>query len=385
MLDATHILHVADDFVLKRGGKLAEVYMAYETWGQRNVQGTNSILLFGGLSPSAHACASTDDPTPGWWEWMIGPGKPIDTNDYHVICVNPMGSCFGSTGPASLNPATGNPYGPDFPELSIEDMARSAHALVELLGIQTLDTVIGVSLGGMTALAYAIEFADEVEQLVSISSAMRAEAAAIAMRSLQREIIRNDPAWQQGRYLAATGPQDGMRMARKLGLISYRSAEEWRQRFGHERVTAESDSSDKFSLEFQVESYLDANARKFVSCFDANCYLYLSRSMDWFDVADFAATDEAALARISARRALVIGVESDTLYPVHQQRAMADLLCEQGSDVEFVSMPSIQGHDAFLVDRERFAPVLKSFFADDSLLVDTEPYQVIQCAAANLG
>ena len=382
MPDATRILRVFDRFALKRGGELAEVQLAYETWGQRNVQGTNSILLFGGLSPSAHACASTEDPTPGWWEWMVGPGKPIDTDAYHVICVNPMGSCFGSTGPASINPEIGKPYGPDFPELSIEDMARSAHALVELLGIQTLHTVIGVSLGGMTALAYAIEFADEVEQLVSISSAMRAEAAAIAMRSLQREIIRNDPAWEQGYYPPAAGPQNGMRMARKLGLISYRSAEEWRQRFGHERVAAESTSSDEFSLEFQVESYLDANARKFVSCFDANCYLYLSRSMDWFDVADFAATDEAALARVTARRALVIGVETDTLYPIHQQRAMADLLCEQGADVEFVVMPSIQGHDAFLVDRERFAPVLKSFFADDTLLTDTAPYQVSQCAAA---
>ena len=383
MPDATRILRVSDRFALKRGGELAEVQLAYETWGQRNVQGTNSILLFGGLSPSAHACASTDDPTPGWWEWMIGPGKSIDTDVYHVICVNPMGSCFGSTGPASINPETGKPYGPDFPELSIEDMARSAHALVELLGIQMLHTVIGVSLGGMTALAYAIEFSDEVEQLVSISSAMRAEAAAIAMRSLQREIIRNDPAWEQGYYPPAAGPRDGMRMARKLGLISYRSAEEWRQRFGHERISAGSTSSDEFSLEFQVESYLDANARKFVSCFDANCYLYLSRSMDWFDVADFAATDEAALARIGARRALVIGVESDTLYPIHQQRAMADLLCEQGADVEFVVMPSIQGHDAFLVDRERFAPVLKSFFADDALLADTVPYQVSQCAAAS--
>jgi homoserine O-acetyltransferase len=382
MTNATRIMRVADHFAMKRGGSLPEVQLAYETWGERNAQDNNSILLFTGLSPSAHAAASPEDATPGWWEWMVGPGKPINTDIYHVICVNPLGSCFGSTGPASVNPDTGQPYGPDFPELSIEDMSRSAHALMELLGLRRLHTVIGVSLGGMTALAYAIEFADQVEQLVSICSALRAEASAIAIRSLQREIIRNDPAWQGGRYYPGAGPVDGMRLARKLGIISYRSAQEWRERFGHERVSAAGEQADGFGLEFQVESYLEANSRKFVSHFDANCYLYLSRCMDWFDVADFGATDEAALARITAHRALIIGVESDSLYPLHQQRVLADLLCELGRDVEFVAMPSIQGHDAFLVDRDRFAPVLRSFFSNDALLAGKEQYQVSQCAAA---
>ena len=381
MSDATRIMRVADRFAMKRGGCLTEVQLAYETWGERNEHDSNSVLLFTGLSPSAHAASSPDDERPGWWEWMIGPGKPIDTDVYHVICVNPLGSCFGSTGPASINPETGRPYGPDFPELCIEDMARSAHALVDLLGIERLHTVAGVSLGGMTALAYAIEFADQVEQLVSISSAMRAEASAIAIRSLQREIIRSDPAWKQGWYFPEAGPVDGMRLARKLGIISYRSAEEWRQRFGHDRLSPPGRDVHGFGLEFQVESYLDANARRFVSGFDANCYLCLSRSMDWFDVAELGGTDEAALARITAHRALVIGVESDSLYPLHQQRALADLLCELGRDVEFVAMPSIQGHDAFLVDRERFAPALRSFFNDHALLTEKEHYLVRQCAA----
>ncbi len=381
MSDAVKIMPVADRFAMKRGGWLPEVQLAYETWGERNANDSNAILVFTGLSPSAHAASSTADPTAGWWEWVIGPGKPIDTDTYHVICVNSLGSCFGSTGSASVNPASGRPYGPDFPELSIEDIARSAHALVELLGVKRLHTVVGVSLGGMSALAYAIEFADQVEQLVSISSAMRAEAAAIAVRSLQREIIRNDPAWQQGRYYPGAGPVDGMRLARKLGIITYRSAEEWRLRFGHERVAKTHNDKAGFAPEFQVESYLDANARKFVCGFDANCYLCLSRSMDWFDVSDFGGTDEAALARISAHRALVIGVESDSLYPLHQQRALADLLCELGRDVEFVIMPSIQGHDAFLVDRDRFAPVLRSFFTDHALLAEKQHYYVKQCAA----
>jgi len=383
MAKATHILRVADHFALKRGGRLSEVQLAYETWGERNSADSNSILLFTGLSPSAHAAASANDQSPGWWEWMIGPGKPIDTDIYHIICVNPLGSCFGSTGPASVRPETGQPYGPDFPELSIEDMSRSAHLLIELLGISRLHTVIGVSLGGMTALAYAIEFADQVEQLVSICSAMRAEASAIAVRSLQREMIRQDPAWRDGRYAPGAGPVEGMRLARKLGIISYRSALEWRERFGRERSLVGAGSGDSFGAEFQVESYLEANARKFVSRFDANCYLYLSRSMDWFNVADFGATDEAALAHISAHRALVIGVESDNLFPLHQQRALADLLCELGRDVEFVAMPSIQGHDAFLVDRDRFAPVLRGFFSDEAALAGKDlQYQVSQCAAA---
>lgn len=380
MPGATRYLRIADAFSMKRGGCLPEVQLAYETWGVRNEQDNNTILLFTGMSPSAHAASSDKDTTPGWWEWMVGAGKPIDTNIYHIICVNSLGSCFGSTGPASINPATGQPYGPDFPELTVEDMAGSVHDLVALLGIERLHTVIGASLGGMTALAYAIQYPGEVDNLVSICSAMRAEASAIAVRSLQREIIRSDPAWQDGHYYPGEGPVNGMRLARKLGIISYRSTQEWAQRFGHERLARTSLSGDAFGAEFQVESYLDSNARRFVACFDANCYLHLSRAMDWFDVADYADTDQAALARIQAQRALVIGAESDALFPIHQQRSLADLLCELGRDVEFVAMPSIQGHDAFLVDRDRFAPVLRGFFSGGLPLADKDQFKINACA-----
>jgi homoserine O-acetyltransferase len=375
-------MRIAERFDMKRGGCLYGVQLGYEVWGERNECDNNSVLLFTGMSPNAHAASSAEDGSPGWWEWMVGPGKPIDTDVYHVICVNPLGSCFGSTGPASINPATGHPYGPDFPDLSIEDMARSAHVLIERMGIERLHSVVGVSLGGMSALAYAIEFPAQVEQLVSICSAMRAEASAIAVRSLQREIICSDPAWNAGRYHPGPGPVDGMRLARKLGIISYRSAAEWRQRFGRERVKVGGDGRGVAAARFQVESYLDANARRFVDRFDANCYLCLSRSMDWFDAAEFAGTDEASLARIRAHRALVVGVESDSLFPLHQQRTLADLLCELGRDVEFVAMPSVQGHDAFLVDRDRFAPVLRGFFGDSALSTDKTQYKVSQCAAA---
>lgn len=370
---ARRIIRIADDFRLQRGGTLAEVNLAYETWGRRNEHDNNSVLLFTGLSPSAHAASSPEDPEPGWWEWMIGPGRPLDTDRYHVICVNSLGSCFGSTGPASIDPATGRPYGCDFPELSIEDIARAAHELVKLLGIGRLHTVMGASLGGMAALAYALEFPHAAERLVSLCAAMRAEPAAVALRSLQREIICADPAWHNGRYEPGAGPLEGMRLARKLGMISYRSAQEWAQRFERDE-TAAGELDAPFAAGLQVEAYLEANARRFVERFDPNCYLYLSRAMDWFDAGD--------LAGIAIQRALVIGVETDKLFPVHQQRELADRLCELGRDVEFVAMPSLQGHDAFLVDRGRFAPVLRKFFSDDLICVDDERISIRDCVAA---
>lgn len=374
MLPATRTVHVADDFPLKRGGKLAQVRVAYESWGERNVQDNNTVLLFTGLSPSAHAASSADDPSPGWWEWLIGPGKPLDTDRFHVVCVNSLGGCFGSTGPASINPRTGRAYGADFPALSIEDIAGAARALVHRLGIERLHTVMGASLGGMAALAYCVEFPQQVDQLVSICAALRAEPAAIAVRSLQRELICADPQWRDGYYPPGAGPVNGMRLARKLGLMSYRSSREWAQRFGRRQTAAESATGEHFEAGFDVESYLDANARKFAAQFDANSYLYLSRAMDWFEA--------EGLSAIRIQRALVIGVETDTLFPLHQQRELADRLCELGRDVEFVAMPSLQGHDAFLIDRQRFAPVMRNFFDDDLVDAGDDHFQVHDCAAA---
>ncbi len=370
---ARRIIRVADDFRLQRGGVLPEVDIAYEAWGRRNEHDNNTVLLFPGLSPSAHAASSPADPEPGWWEWMIGPGRPLDTDRYHVICVNPLGSCFGSTGPASLHPGTGRPWGSDFPELSIEDIARAAHELVKLLGIGRLHTVMGASLGGMVALSHTVEFPGAAERLVSLCAGMRAEPAAVALRSLQREMVCADPDWQGGHYAPGPGPRNGMRLARKLGLISYRSAAEWAERFGREEADL-GDGAAPFTAGLQVESYLEANARRFVEGFDPNCYLYLSRAMDWFDAGDLAGT--------TVRRALVVGVETDTLFPLHQQRELAERLCELGRDVEFVAMPSLQGHDAFLVDRQRFAPVLRNFFGDELLCLDDERVSIRDCAAA---
>ncbi len=346
---------------MQRSGILPEVQIAYETWGHLAAERDNAVLLFTGLSPSAHAASSPQDPTPGWWESMVGPRKPIDTRRFYVVCVNSLGSCFGSTGPASLDLRSGQPYRLNFPSLTVEDIARAAREALRMLGIQRLHAVIGASLGGMSALAYALQFPAEIEQLIVISAAARATPFAIAVRSLQREIIRSDPAWNGGNYETGRGPFTGMRLARKLGLISYRSAQEWQERFGRERVSHGTAKDEPFGVEFQIESYLDANARKLAETFDANCYLYLSRAIDGFDATEHGSSLADALARIRAHRILVIGVETDFLFPLWQQRELADVLSRGGCEVELAVLPSVHGHDAFLVDRDHFAPVIEKF------------------------
>jgi len=345
-----------------RGGVLPEAHIAYESWGTLNPQRDNAILVFTGLSPSAHAASSPQDTTPGWWEFMIGPGKPLDTDRFHIICINSLGSCFGSTGPSSVDPRSGEAYRLNFPELAVEDIAAAGRAVIKALQIPRLKAVVGASLGGMTALAYAVHYPEETDNLVSLCSAAKATPFAISVRSLQREIIRNDPAWMDGNYPRDREPVEGMRLARKLGLISYRSAEEWDERFGRD-VVSEAARGDNFGPEFQIESYLEANAQKFVGTFDANSYLYLSRAMDWFDLEDHNERLIALASNGAGKKALVVGVETDVLFPLHQQKSVAALLTESGLDVTFHALPSLQGHDAFLVDRERFVPVMADFFS----------------------
>lgn len=350
------------DFVMHRGGVLKEVVIAYESWGKLSDNNDNAILIFGGLSPSAHASSSELDPSKGWWEYMIGPGKPIDTDRFFVVCVNTLGSCFGSTSPSSINPQTQQVYGLDFPDLSIEDMAKSAHHALLELGVDNLHAVVGSSMGGMSSLAYALMYPDEVDNLVTISAATRALPFTIAVRSLQREIIRCDPGFNNGQYITDEEPAPGMVLARKLGLMSYRAAEEWHQRFNRARVSPDRRSKDRFGIEFEVESYLDYNARKFVKTFDANSYIYLSRAMDLFDVADHGGSVNAGLAKIHTKHSLVIGVDTDILFPVHQQEEIAEGIRKAGNQVDFIEIDSINGHDAFLVDEAHFAPVIRAFF-----------------------
>ena len=374
MSDARRYTTLDGSFAMLHG-VIESATIAFETWGELAPDRDNAVLLFTGLSPSAHAASSAEDPSSGWWEDMIGPDKPIDTSRYFVICVNSLGSCFGSTGPASTNPATNRIYRLDFPVVALEDVARAGHAVVEALGIDRLFAVVGASMGGMTALAYAVAHAEHTDGVLLISSAPRCLPFAIALRSLQRELIRTDTAWQDGLYPLDQPPITGMRLARKLGMITYRSAAEWAGRFGRERATDDVASTGsersrtavdgdgrRFAIDFEVESYLEAHANKFIGTFDANCYLYLSRAMDLFDVADHGGSVAAGLKRVRSKRALVIGVESDFLFPSQQQRELAEGLRQRVPDVEFKLLPSIQGHDSFLVDMDRFRPAVASFF-----------------------
>jgi homoserine O-acetyltransferase len=362
MSSARKILNISSGFQMHRGGYLPELDLAYESWGELNPARDNAVLLFTGLSPSAHATSSAEDPSPGWWEEMVGLGRAIDTRRFYVVCVNSLGSCFGSTGPATVDPRTGQPYRLDFPVLSIEDIAAASYEVVKALGILRLHSVVGASMGGMTALAFCTLYPKAADGLVTISSAARAEPFAIALRSLQREMIRSDPAWNGGNYDLADPPVLGMRLARKLGMISYRSAEEWQRRFGRERTAAEHDPGDSFGADFEVESYLEAHANKFIGRFDPNCYLYLSRAMDLFDVGEHSGCVATELGRSTVRRALVIGAESDFLFPIHQQEELAECLEHPEREVDFVSLPSIQGHDSFLVDMDRFRPAVAAYY-----------------------
>jgi homoserine O-acetyltransferase len=346
---------------MHRGGVLHGASIAYETWGHLNAARDNALLLFTGLSPSAHAASSAADPADGWWQRMLGPGLAVDTDQHFVICVNSLGSCFGSTGPASLDPATGTPYRLGFPDLSVEDIARAGHETVRHLGIERLDTVMGASLGGMVVLAYAALFPGAAHRLVSISGTAAASPFAIALRSIQREAITSDPDWQGGGYTPARPPRTGLRLARKLGTVTYRSAAEWSQRFDRQPIRADLRGTVAFGSEFAVQGYLEMQARKFVTAFDANCYLYLSRAMDRFDLWSHGAD---ALARAGLAQALVIGVESDLLFPIAEQRQIARALEEAGVRTRFAALSCIEGHDSFLIDIERFGCELHPFLSD---------------------
>lgn len=356
------IVQVSGRFRMHRGGFLESPNVAYETWGELQGKGDNAILLFTGLSPSAHAASSPENPAAGWWEDMIGSGLPLDTDRYFVICVNSLGSCFGSTGPASVDPLTGERYRLNFPVLTLEDVAEAGYEVLKHLGLEKLYATVGCSMGGLSALGFCVRHPEISESLVSISAGTRALPFAIAVRSLQREIIRRDPKWKGGNYDVDDPPVIGQKLARKLGMMTYRSPEEWEKRFGRERVAAEDHAGDPFYIDFEVESYLESRADRFAGHFDPNCYLYLSRASDLFDLAEHGGSLKSGFRQLKLKRATVIGVRTDILFPPHQQRELADGLGEVVEDVHYVPLDCIRGHDSFLVDMDAFRPVMCNIF-----------------------
>ncbi len=345
------------------GDVLERVQIAYETWGELNSTGDNAILLFTGMSPSAHAASSPADHSEGWWEGIVGPKRAIDTERFFVVCINALGSCFGSTGPASEDPATGLPYRLSFPTVSIEDVARAAYETISSIGIDRLHSIVGASFGGMAALAFAAQHPGMAQRLVSVSSSAAASPYAIAMRSLQREVIMADPLWDHGNYDFGRPPRVGMRLARKLGMLTYRSAEEWHQRFGRDRIDQKLSGNDRFARTYSVEKYLEAQAERFVDRFDPNCYLYLSRAIDAFDLTDHGASPKEVLSKTGIERALVLGVVSDMLFRVQEQRTLADACQAAGIETQFAELQCLQGHDSFLIEFGPFGSEINKFLS----------------------
>ena len=351
---------ITETMKMKRGGSLSNPVLAYETWGKLSKSKDNVVVILTGLSASSHVASNSSDSNPGWWEGIVGPDKAIDTNKFYIICVNSLGSCFGSTGPASINQITGEPFRLTFPELTIDDMATATKFLLDKLGIKQINTLVGPSMGGMHALALIIQNNKFVKNFIAISTAFQSLPYAIAIRSLQREVIRKDPLWKNGYYTPDSPPLNGVRIARKLGMISYRSANEWAQRFGRKKSSKNNITQNTFGIEntgfeFEIESYLEHLAVKFQNVFDANCYLYLSRSIDWFDIIDYGSSSEEVLGKTGLESALILGVESDILFPIYQQKELAEYLSADSTKVTYKSLNCIQGHDSFLVDIETFS------------------------------
>jgi homoserine O-acetyltransferase/O-succinyltransferase len=341
-------------FAMQAGGALRGAHVAVETWGALAPDRGNGVLLFTGLSASAHAARNAEDPSQGWWEDIVGPGKPIDTGRYFVICVNSLGSCFGSTGPGDPDPGTGRPYDQGFPELRVEDIARASQAAVEHFGIERLAATVGASLGGMTVLAHAALFPGRMRRMISISGALAPGAGAIGTRALQREIV--------GTALTGGSPSvaQAMKWARKIGVLSYIGGALLEQRFAR-RLQAMAPGAS--GSHFEVESWLEHQADKFAQSFYPWAYWSISRAMDLFDFAALGeSTDPAvAAARLRLEAALVIGVHEDLLFPLVQQQQVAATLRAAGIDTELIEFRSPYGHDAFLVEPELFGPVLSRF------------------------
>ncbi|KAI4864346.1 homoserine O-acetyltransferase [Hypoxylon rubiginosum] len=419
---ATEIFRCRDPLSLDWGGVLPEFEIAYESWGKANADKSNVILLHTGLSASSHAHSTESNPQPGWWEKFIGPGACLDTDKYLVICTNVIGGCFGSTGPSSVDPADGKKYATRFPILTMEDMVRAQFRLLDHLGVEKLYASVGSSMGGMQSLAAGVLFPSRVGRIVSISGCARSHPYSIAMRHTQRQVLMMDPNWNRGFYYGRVPPHAGMKLAREIATVTYRSGPEWEQRFGRRR--ADPTKPPALCPDFLIETYLDHAGEKFCLTYDPNSLLYVSKAMDLFDLGH---ENQQATAQRRADRekliqsgsspntndpycsltlpelpyseqpgtsmddsstpvpgdfrppedlikglspskdlpTLVMGVASDILFPAWQQREVASALRLAGNKnvthVELSEEQSLFGHDTFLLDLNNVGGNIKNF------------------------
>ncbi|MFS0738047.1 homoserine O-acetyltransferase [Sphingomonas sp. 1P06PA] len=347
---------------LDGGGTLSPVEIAYETYGAPNADGSNAILICHALTGDHHV-ASTHPITgkPGWWTRMVGAGKPIDPARHFIVCANVIGSCMGSSGPASIDPACLMPYAMRFPVITIRDMVRAQAMLLDHLGIERLAAVVGGSMGGMQVLQWAATFPDRVRAAVVIASAARHSAQNIAFHEVGRQAIMADPNWRGGDYYAdATPPAAGLAVARMAAHITYLSEAGLTEKFGR-RLQGRDAKSFGFDADFQVESYLRHQGISFVDRFDANSYLYITRAMDYFDLAEEHSGRLANAFRGSATRFCLVSFDSDWLYPTTELRSIVHALNAAGAPVSFVELSSPFGHDAFLLDVPELDRVVDGF------------------------
>lgn len=353
-------------FALDGGKVLSSVSIAYESWGTLNDDATNAILICHAWTGDSHVSGAAEEgnPTPGWWEGVVGPGKAIDTNKWFVVCSNVIGGCQGSTGPATAHPEDGQLYGSRFPVITIRDMVRAQVRLTDMLGIRKWHSVVGGSMGGMQVLEWAVTFPDRVKTIIPIATCAQATAQQIAWGAIGRRAIRLDPKWCNGEYYdAATGegPWEGLAIARMLSQVTFRSDNVFNERFGRALVDMDADYNGLGLWDrFEVEGYLDHHGDRLIRRFDTNSYLIIGKAMDLHDIARGRGTLDTAMSRIKAPT-LVLGISSDILYPTYQQKQIHSMLTEKGVDSTYVEIDSPHGHDAFLINFDQVGAPIKSF------------------------
>ncbi len=347
---------------LRCGQTLNHYELMYETYGTLNADKSNAVLICHALSGDHHAAGyhHQDDQKPGWWDSCIGPGKPIDTRRFFVVALNNLGGCAGSTGPTTINPDTGKPYGPDFPMMAVRDWVNSQARLADYLGIEKFAAVIGGSLGGMQSLRWSIQYPERLHHSIVIASAPKLSAQNIAFNEVARHAIMQDPEFHDGRYLEHnTLPKSGLMQARMLAHLTYLSDDSMRDKFGRE-LKAEGINYG-FTPEFQVESYLHYQGKKFSTSFDANTYLLMTKALDYFDPAQYHNDDLAQCLNHAQCKFLVVSFTTDWRFSPERSEEIVDALVESDKDVTYAKIESDKGHDAFLIPIPRYVAIFRAY------------------------
>nr|ADI22713.1 homoserine acetyltransferase [uncultured verrucomicrobium HF0500_27H16] len=353
--------HHAQSFTFDNGQSIPELKIRYETYGDLNTDHSNAILVCHALSGDHH-CAGYHEGArkPGWWDNMIGPGKPIDTGRFHVICPNCLGGCQGTTGPASINPESGKPYNQDFPRITIGDMVRAQKLLLNHMGIQNLYAAVGGSMGGMQVMQWMIDYPEVAKRVLILASTARQSTQAIAFDEVGRSAIHQDPNWNGGDYDPENGPDTGLAIARMMAHITYLSNRGLESKFGRSR---RQEAEKLTEVEFEVESYLRHQGRSFVNRFDANTYLHFTKALDVFDLYGEGDDLTQAFKNVQAR-ILAIGFTSDWLYSPEENRDIIQALLKLGKDASYAELEAELGHDSFLLESEEYFNLVRAFLAE---------------------